>query len=535
MPRIRRLFGDESPAEFALFAAVFAAFVLLDRLTRSIASLDAADVDSSVLVWRALVGNPGSAIALVATTGAALSGRRTELGARWSTLGHGRDLQMLVAPLIVLLVWRGASYGYNYATGQWYVVDRLLLVGFGAASLVRPAWIVLLVLQLRVINQQLFIPTGAASTQNMSDLIVMAVLAVAAGHLLFVVLRRSSTSAVLAVIGTAIASHFFVPGRGKLSLGWLESDNVANLLLSSHTVGWLGSSDHADRAADLAHRLNTPAKLATLVIELGAVVAVAHPGLFQVWLLGAIAVHLIAFAMTGFWFADWIVLEAGLVWMLTRESTRQWVARSWTPLRAVLAVAVVGVAGGRVFHPPNLAWLDSPVSYAYRVEAIDDAGHRITLPPAVLAPFEQDLNFMYLEFAPVRPAAFGYGAVYSTDEIRQLEDVDDFDELAVYEQSLDVVDPEARIRSELLLIQALERWRSGPEMPAWLIAPPPRFWTQQEGIQHLSPSAVASVEVVRVTSLHAHPDLGVRRERLLRLAFDDEAGAEVVWRASSTD
>ncbi len=521
--------------EFAGFVATFAAFFAADRLTRSFASLDESEIGSAVLLVRAAAANAPAAIVLLVLFGTALVVRRAELLARWSKLEHGRDLQLLLAPVVFLLVWRAATYDYNYLADQWHVIDRLLLVGFGVGVVVRPVFLFPLAAQLRVINQQLFIPTGASSTQNMADLIVMVLLGVGAAHLLFIATRRAATSAALAVIGTAIASHFFVPGRGKISLGWLEVDSVANLVLASHTVGWLGGSDWASRLADAATRANPAIKIATLAVELGAVVAVALPRLFRYWLCTAISMHIAVFAMTGFWFGDWIVLEVGLAWLLTRRSTRDWVEQNATPLRALVAVAVVGIAGGRLFHPPNLAWLDSPISYAYRIEAVDGAGRHVTLPPSIFAPFEQDFDFMYLQLAPRRPAAFGYGAIYSADAVRELEDIDDFAQLARYEESLELVEVGTRDHSEAVVVQAVDRWWSGATKPWYLVAPPPRFWTSVSDEGDIDPSDVVTVDIVRVTSIHANPELGFRRERLLELARDGNERAQIVWRADAAD
>ena len=524
----RRL-GTDSLTDLGRFVAIFVVFFGLDRATGRLSSLTQADTDTNVLVVQALQTN----LLLAAVVGAvAVLGffvRRSELLVGWSGLEHGTALNRMMIPAIILLVWRASTYDINFLVERWYAWDRILLVVLAIAAITRPIFVVPLAFQLRVLHQQFYYPIGLSPTANLADFTVMALLAVAAGHMLFVITRRRSTSPTLALLGTVIASHFFEPGRAKLPLGWLGNNRVGDFAEASHLVGWLGAGDgaFARRFADFADAVNTPLLIGTLIIELGAVVAVAHPKLLRVWLGAAIAMHSMVFVFTGYWFLDWIALELGLLVVLTVPGLSSWVNQNATPVRGLLCAAVVLLVGGRLFNPPPLAWLDSPVSYVYAMEGIGASGNRYSLAASEFAPYEEDLVFMQLEFAPRQAVAFGYGAIYSVDLLRELDAIDTFDELSDIESTYPATQPADRAKAEDFALRFLDHARGGRDRPRLLIAPPPLFWTQAPQPTPTPADPLVGLEVFRVTSIHNHPELGVRRELLLVVGVDQQGQAVI--------
>ncbi len=273
-----RFLATDSLADLGRFVAIFAIFFGLDRVTDRLSSLTESETDSPMLVVRALQTHSILAAAVVCLAIVALLARRSEVLVGWSGLEHGVALKRMLIPAVVLLVWRTATYDINFLVERWYAWDRILLVAFAIFAVARPIFLVPLAIMLRVLHQQFYYPLGVSSTANLADYIVMALLAVAAGHLLVVITRRSSTSPTLALLGTMMVSHFFAPGRMKLPMGWLGNNRLGDLAEASYLVGWLGAGDgaFARRLNQLSDSVNTPLLLGTLIVELGAVIAVTR-------------------------------------------------------------------------------------------------------------------------------------------------------------------------------------------------------------------------------------------------------------------
>ena len=106
--------------------------------------------------------------------------------------------------------------------------------------------------------------------------------------------------------------------------------------------------------------------------------------------------YLGVFALYGFLFWTWILLDAALLVILVRD---------WRPRRmeiysrghVMLSILLIGFASLWA-NPPHLGWFDTRLSYVYRLEAIGESGKRYALPPRFFAPYA-DLFTM---------ASFGY-------------------------------------------------------------------------------------------------------------------------------
>lgn len=527
----KRAVAEDSPADLARFGAAFMLFFALDRSVTRLAALSEPDFEAAFLVLRAVQANL-SVTALVSVAGlVALILRPSEVLVRWSGLEHGVALRRMLAPAVVLVAWRSSTYDFNFLAGQWHWGDRILVVLVAVGVLARPVFLVPLAIQLRVMSQQFLFPTGQSSTVNLLNFVVFAILAVATVHLLYVVTRNRSTSPVLALLATMIASHFLKAGRGKLSLSWFPDNEIGNLAHASHLVGWLGGTDgeFVDRLAEVASSINTPLLLGTLAVELGGVVAVSHRSVLRAWLAALVTMHVLVFLFTGFWFLSWIVIELGLIAILSRQELRPWVRRATTPLRGLLSVLIVVMIGERLFYPPPLAWLDSPVSVAYVIEATGESGTRYRLAPGDFAPFEEDVAFLHLEFAPRQAIAHGYGAIYSPDLLRDLNQVDDFADLRPIESTLPATDESDREVAADFLIRYLDHVDDGHDRPAFLVPPPPLFWTAAPPPRPQGNDAIVALTVYRITSIHSRPESEPRREPLLIVALDPTGRSSIEW------
>lgn len=526
--------GPDGPIELGVVLALFVTYLIVDRVTQSLALITQADLDRPAMVAAAIANRWWLYLAVAILAVIVTLGRRERIAAPWDSIDHGATLRVLALPLVVYLVWEGALHPYNFVADEAHVLDRVLVAVLGGAALFRPVLLIPFIVQFRIINEQSLFPFGTAAAKNVDEFLVLALVGLAACYLLFIVFGRTSSSAVVLLLGALVAAHFFVPGRGKLGLGWLTGNDIANLPLGSHTAGWLGGSDGswARTVADGFESFSIPVMAATLVLELGSVFAVFHPRLLRWWLPGSLLFHLVTFATTGFFFLGWAALEIGLLVLLVRPRFSQWVMENATPARGIIASLAV-LAGPVLFHPPGLAWIDGPISYGYEVEATGESGRSYHVPLSAFAPLDHEMTFSRLQFGATVPLSGAYGALATTSELAPLEALSSFDDVAALEAS----QPPTTLveESEQFILDFFDR--ANADLRAeWLygLGPPPHFWSSREASTFDFDEPLVELEVYHVTSLHQESAPPRRRELVLQIERAADGGGVVVEPAEST-
>lgn len=506
-----RVLGPDTPLDLFMVGAFFVLYLAVDQLTRAMVDLAADDLtrwslvvacaDRRSVLWLG--------VTVVAAGVCAVPTLRPRVAAAWSTLDQGNALRLLVAPLIVLLAWKGVLYPFNFFAGQLHLLDRVALLLLAVAALWRPVFLVPFALEFRVIAAQTIFPFGTEAGRNIDGLPVAIVLLVGTGHLLYLLTGRRATSAVVLAIGSAIAAHFYIPGKGKVMLDWWAVNDISNLPMGAYTAGWLGQTDGAIAAAmsSAFGRFSTPIKLATLVLEVGAVVLVSHRRLLRVGLVAWIGFHVVTFISTGYFFVEWMAAEVGLLSILSvnRADVRAWVDENATWARAGVAVAAT-VGAPLLFHPPGLAWIDAPVSYGYRIEAVGESGTIYRLPASTLAPLDEAVMFNRIQFSPTGHLSGAYGAMESGERLEALKAIDDLDSLEAAEANAPKADPARRARSVDLLSEFIistqdDNARSVNRRLRQL-GPPPLFWSSWSDDDYRFDEPLVGLDVQLITSVH---------------------------------
>jgi hypothetical protein len=255
--------------------------------------------------------------------------------------------------------------------------------------------------------------------------------------------------------------------------------------------------------------------MATLVLELAAAVAAMTYRLFRWWLPAAILFHIVNFLFLGYWFFPWIVLELVLLVVLTRPGLSEWLGRNLTLGRAGMTLAAVVLAGPLLFHPPGLAWLDSPVSYSYEFEGVGVSGRYYHVPNQALAPFEQEITFGGLAFGSTRPVTGPYGVVDSVAQLHEVSSFPDADSVIAHEQPIGDADRRRRLRSEAFLADFMgwaERrsTSNGLQTALYVLAPPSKFWTGRPSPEYRFQEPLIRLDVHRVVGVR-HGDSLERR------------------------
>lgn len=507
---MRHPIGSLNPADVMPVAAFFLLYVVIDRLTGTLSELAEIDLSHWSLIVAAIRRRILWWVVVVAVVVVAVGARhdiRQRILGRWSELEHGAVLRLLAAPLIVFLAWEAALYPFNFHADQLHLVDRLLVVALAASAWWRPLFLIPFAFQFRVIAAQTAFPFHTTAAENINELPVIVLLLIGVGHLLFVITGRRATSVVVLAVGALVASHFWIPGKGKLLMGWLSADDVANLPLAAYTAGWLGHTDGSVAAgvASVFDGFGPMVKVATLALELGSLVAVAHRRLLRPWLVGSITFHAVTFVTTGFFFIGWIIVELGLLIVLSRSDLRAWIDENATWPRA--AVAVAAVAGAPLlFHPPGLAWIDAPVSYGYRLEAVGESGTTYAVTASTFAPMEHEIMFKRLQFDGPSHLSGAYGALESTERLDELNAVENLSDLLAIEATQPEPDAEVRADSVALLGEFMNATADGDRRSTmkWLhrLNPPSLFWSSWPDNHYHFDERLDHLEVVLLTRLH---------------------------------
>ena len=522
-----RLIGHDQPIDLAYVIFLFALYLLLDLATRVLSNTNFSRMRGPALIRGAVETNP---LAYLATaTGVALAGWRwpKRLLSEWTALDQGRVLRAMALAPVAILTWHGSLYEYNFLLEQAHLGDRILLLLLAIGCVARPLFLAPFALQSRVIAEQFDYPFGTTAAQNIDDLLVIVVLVLASAHLLFVMTGRRQTSPVVLLLSAAVATHFFVPGRSKLAIGWLTSTDLSHLPVSAYVAGWQaqGNGEWAKQMSNLARAGGRTMLLGTLVIELGSVIAAMHYRLMRLWLPATVLFHVVLFAFTGFWFLSWVVVEIGFLAVLFHRPLRPWLEENLTPARAFLTAGVVVFAGASIFHPPRLAWLDAPVSYGYRIEATGESGARYTVPISALAPFVQELSFFILRLADTNPVSGGYGAVGDRSCYERLQEISTFAELAAAEGPVDL---EERTSSQTFMMRFMDHANDRGPMWRSSISPPDHFWTASAEPQFNFQESIDQLDVFVLRSIHQEGEQMTSSELVLTLAVGPDGSAQMV-------
>ena len=516
--------------EVITFVAMVTGFVVLDRATRKVAQLSDNDIEQPVLLISAVRARPVLvAMAIVVGVGALVL--VPQLRAGWDRFEHGRALRWFALPVVVLLAWADSMYGYNFLAGQWHLFDRVAVVALAVAAWRWPIVLVPLAAQLRIVTHQFDQWFSTTSGQNIDELLVMALLCIAAVVVVGVLLGIDDTAWVLVLLMALVASHFFLPGRSKIPLDWATTNDLAHFPVSAYTAGWRGAGDGtwARRVSDFVDTYRVPLRLGTLVLELGALIAVAHVRRFRLWVPGWVLFHLGVLVFTGYWFGSWIAVEFGLLVLLLVPSLREWSTRHANVTVGALTVLLV-IIGSHVFHPPRLAWLDGPVSYGLEVTATGDSGTVYRVPPSAFAPLVQEIAFVRLPLAGTREAAAAYGAIGTKQELAALEELRSIDDLAAYEQTLGPTFAVPGSNAERFSTAWLDHANARSVDPWYLVGPLPHFRTSVPGPVYRGQERLVSLVVTRVAALDLGNTVEYRRDEVLQVDVDAAGVATVVAR-----
>jgi hypothetical protein len=243
----------------------------------------------------------------------------------------------------------------------------------------------------------------------------------------------------------------------------------------------------------------------------------------RVWLPLAIIFHVTVFALTGFWFLSWILLEFGLLLLFVRPSLKPWLHQNLTPARRIFALLSVLLTGSTLFHPQGLAWIDAPVSYGYRLEGTGQSGTRYSISPSDLGYLGQELTFFRLRFAEDNPLSGGYGALPNGSGLAELQEIQSFADLDRVRSDNPSLSPEATRQQSIAFLEAFLVYANKGDRPLLAdLSPFPYFWASgpEPGFTFHEP--LMRQEVTMLTSIHHDGDPELRQQIVLILQVKED-------------
>lgn len=464
-----------------------------------------------------------SAVLLLAVIIAGL-GRFGDLGKlrdEWGALEFGPALRSVIAVVTVLLAWMFATYEFNYYYGHSHLVARILLVGLAGAILWRPVFVLPFLAVLTAVVGQFNYPLGVGYERPIATLLVNILLAFTAFFFVRCLSSRVRTVDAVFLTCCIVAANFWWPGFGKLRLNWLTHGHVYLFLFSGYAHGWLAflSPETIVKMANALSVLDWPVRIATLLLEWGALFFLwrhaAAKGLLAGWML----FHLGIFAISGFFFWPWIITEAALLFIIFRREPE---LRSILFRPVYFALSVLIIALGRpLFQPPGLAWYDTPLSYTYRFEALGASGVRYELPAAFFAPYRDIFTFgKFAYLTPEPQLVSSYGATSNRTVATALLAATAAGDVFVLEQSKTRHAVDQRKAAAMdHFIQAFVKRKTADTTPdKWwrFIQAPPVFWTFPRGNTYRGQERIQKVELYQVTTFFDQQQLREIRRRKIR-------------------
>ncbi len=396
-----------SPGFFAELTALTAAYALVDLAVRR----------DGVVRLLGPLGETGRTLllGLLALAGGTVFG--------WDDVVAGDALRAFAAPACLALAWKAATKDVDPVVGQVHRIARGVVVLAALGSVLSPAGMALCLVVLSspfgVWQHHATLPMRLL--QALTALVALLALGPvsALGESLF-----ATPAAGVLFLMTVPVSHYLITALAKGWLGprpwsWVTDNRIHHLAASAYSWGWARFVPWAvwRRVIGGVRRIELPMQLAAFGIELLAPLALLHPTLAVVFLLGWAAFHLGVFSLSGLLFWEWIVADLALsaTILLLPESVRA-VAFGPVPMLAGCVFMVAFPLRHRLWKPMPLGWWDTPLTQRMHWHVVGESGAVYAVTNDFMDPHERiygKVHGCFLATAPV--CTYHLGEVYKHD------------------------------------------------------------------------------------------------------------------------
>lgn len=331
----------------------------------------------------------------------------------WSSFEGGTEIRILIVSCILALTWAHTTYSLNYFYDQSHLIDRLIILIFAILVMWRPIFVLpFLLITLPIVHQ--FREPLRVYTWSLSSLPFRIVILFAAQLLICFASKKPcwKVSSFVFFLLCLVAGHHLPSGLSKLNNGWLQVDHLYFLLPSTYANGWLGflEPDSISRITSILAHFNWPMKIATIILEGGAVVFLWRRPFIRVFLIGWLFIHAELFLRSGIGMWMWVVPQLILLFIFFWEkSVFSRSLANFSVWHLVASLVIIGSAT-KWLRPPIHAWIDSRANYTYKFEATDEEGNIFSLPPNFFLPYYYDITlsgFHYIHDRPIMNITWG--------------------------------------------------------------------------------------------------------------------------------
>ena len=420
-----------------------------------------------------------------------------KLAAPWSAFG-GSPVRIWITVLAALLAWIYSSYDYNLYYGQGHYADRFLLIILAILVYWRPISVIpFLWVLLPVIHQF----TSFSGFSWAIPMLPVELLIVFVSFLLIKPMTgKFDIPAFLLLTACLTAGCYFYSGSGKLNMYWVTQDKLYYLLPATYANGWAAflPVSTINQIIPYLQWINTPLRVVTLILEVGAIFILILPGAKRIFLISWVGFHAGIFMYSGICFWVWSIVDIALLYVLRVAPHRFGFSHNyklWT-----FSIIMIATASWWA-RPPRLVWKDSPVSYTYRFEAEAEDGAKFQLPPRFFAPY--DYQFTLSGFSGLvseKRLSIHWGSVGKASLAADLEGLQSVEEFFAYEsENGHKPGQEKQMRS--FLTQFVTHWnaRQSKSTPFAIIQPPRYLWTFPNSTDYPQQS-ITKITVREVTS-----------------------------------
>jgi len=322
----------------------------------------------------------------------------------WRGFFPGGRVHYVVWMIIIILTWTTALYPYNYFYGQAHLVDRLVILLIGLASLRRPSVFPLLMFGVMYSYFQ-WRGAGLADAEftNRKMILDMAYMLGAAGLARRWVARflpAKLPMLTVAFIGANII-HYWLPGLAKLEIGenwadWALHDDLYHLTISTFLYGWNLLWDQAGviRLHEVLQPFAVPLKLFVVFIEVALLAAFWNRRWFVLLAAGRAALHMGIYVFSGDTFWNWILTQLAIVAAFWHKEPEDDSTSSISGSRSLFSTPVMLVSmtymlvTAHSHKASTLGWFDSQITERYALHAVMEDGHRLYITPTFFEPYD---------------------------------------------------------------------------------------------------------------------------------------------------
>ena len=341
------------------------------------------DFREPILITQLLQTKAGGTFALVAFF-ILVAARKTQWGS-----GFGRVSRTLVVACSGALAWAYTTYTFNYFSGEYHILDRVLLVSSTVLLFFRPAFIGIYLLSLiPILSQFSATPLAFSYTDKiplLQNLYLFGFFCLAQRC----VQKLDFSSFVFASL-VSLSAFYLAAGLAKVPLYWVVRNDTSNLLLGAYLQnGWLSLLNLTQvlQLKSITASFDMPLKVTVLIAELGLVLAISNRKAFIAILATLVSMHAGIFLASGICFWKWVILDAAWIFCLLRFTAitnTLFFSRGSAAISIISAIVFLTISN----RPVWLGWLDSPFVSRFEIQAETTSGEKYALPPSEMAPFD---------------------------------------------------------------------------------------------------------------------------------------------------